>query len=268
MGNPLSKTRPLRLSFVPGQLKHLRPAPSYTRTHYNTFHNASRATQTPPTVIKATNMSFPAEVPSVRPAGLKLGVFAGGGPFPRLVAPGIVVGDPTQLSSRDPSYMHIGLTHVLIRAASMHVQPFSSDAPTTAVPGAGVDGVALVVFEERQSLREVVELLVRVRAAHPHGRILVGEPYVATAYLMAIEQRDLHGTWRLVTGEALARAVFRQVHAVLGQFARDVDEEGKRLAREEELVELRRQKIQMQQEEQRATPEEQQLQPPRKRGKK
>ncbi|KAF8256599.1 hypothetical protein EI94DRAFT_1856153 [Lactarius quietus] len=214
-------------------------------------------------------MSFPAEAPSARPSGLKLGVFAGGGPFPRLVAPGIVVGDPAQLSSGDPSYMYIGLTHVLIRATSAHAHPFCSvNVPAGAAPGAGVDGVAPLVFGERQSLREVVELLVRVRAAHPHGRILVGEPFVATAYLMAIEQRDLHGTWRLVTGEALARAIFRQVHAVLGQFARDVEEEGKRLAREEELLELRRQKLQMQQEEQWAQQEEQQVQPPRKRGKK
>ena len=218
-------------------------------------------------------MSFPAEAPSARPPGLKLGVFAGGGPFPRLVAPGIVVGDPARLSSRDASYMHIGLTHVLIRAPSVPVHPFSTRAPAANVTpaaasaGYGVEGVVPLVFGERQTLREVVELLVQVRAAHPHGRILIGEPFVATAYLMAIEQRDLHGTWRLVTGEALARAVFRQVHAVLGQFARDVEEEGKRLAREEELIELRRQKLQLQQEEQRTAQEEQQ-QPPRKRGKK
>ncbi|KAH9062366.1 hypothetical protein EDB87DRAFT_1575853 [Lactarius vividus] len=201
-------------------------------------------------------MSFPAEAPSVRPPGIKLGVFAGGGPFPRLAAPGIVVGDPAQLSSRDPSYMHIGLTHVLIRTT---VNPFTRTP--TATPGAGIEGIAPLVFEEQQSLREVVELLVRVRSAHPHGRVLVGEPFVATAYLMAIEGRDLYGTWRLVTGEALARAVFRQVHAVLGQFARDVEEEGKRLAREEELIELRREKLQLQQAEQRAAQEEEQ-QPP------
>ena len=203
-------------------------------------------------------MSFPAEAPSVRPSGLKLGVFAGGGPFPRLVAPGIVVGDPAHLGSRDPSYTHVGLTHVLIRATSAHAHLFSTAA-----------GVVPLVFGERQSLREVVELLVWARAAHPLGRILVGEPFVATAYLMAIEQRDLYGTWRLVTGEALVRTLFRQVHAVLGQFARDVEEEGKRLAREEELLELRQQKLQLQQEEQRAAQEEQQQQqPPRKRGKK
>lgn len=195
-------------------------------------------------------MSFPAEAPSVRPPGLKLGVFAGGGPFPRLVAPGIAIGDPARLSSRDPSYMHIGLTHVLIRAT---VHPFSTrapaiNAPTSAVPsvGACVEGVVPLVFGERQTLREVVELLVRVRAAYPHGWILIGEPFVATAYLMAIEQWDLLGTWRLVTGEALARAVFRQVHSVIGQFARDVEEEGKRLALEEELLDLRRQKLQLQ----------------------
>jgi hypothetical protein len=206
-------------------------------------------------------MSFPAEAPTSRPPGLKLGVFAGGGPFPRLVAPGIVVGDPGQLISHDASYTQIGLKHVLIRSTSVHMHTFTNG-------GAGIEGVTPVVFGERQSLREVVELLVRVRVAHPHGRILVGEPFVATAYLMAIEQRDLHNTWRLVTGEALARSVFRDVHAVLGQFARDVEEEGKRLAREEEMVELRKLRMQMQQEEQRAAQEELQAQPPRKRGKK
>jgi hypothetical protein len=210
-------------------------------------------------------MSFPAEAPSIHPPGLKLGVFAGGGPFPRLVAPGIVVGDPAHLNSRDPSYMHIGLTHVLIRAISY---PFSTRAPIANAPTACVDGVVPLVFGEGQSLREVVELLVWVRAAHPLGLILVGEPFVATAYLMAIEQRDLYGTWRLVTGETLARSLFRQVHAVLGQFARDVEEEGKRLAREEELLELRKQKLQLQQEDQRAAQQEQQQEPPRKRGKK
>ena len=217
-------------------------------------------------------MSFPAEAPSIRPPGLKLGVFAGGGPFPRLVAAGIVVGDPEQLRTSDPSYTQIGLTHVLIRGPTAQQQPqppidpFST--PAAAAAAAGSNAIVPLVFGERQSLREVVELLVRVRAAHPHGRILVGEPFVATAYLMAIEQRDLHGTWRLVTGEALARTLFRQVHAVLGQFARDVEEEGKRLAREEELLDLRRQKLQLQQEEQRAAQEGRQMQPPRKRGKK
>jgi hypothetical protein len=196
-------------------------------------------------------MSFPAEAPSANPDGPNL---AGGGPFPRLAAPGIVVGSTAQLRSHDPSYTHIGLTHVLLRA-----NPYQS-------PTSGVEGITAVIFGEGQSLREVVEMLVRVRSAHPHGRILVGEPYVATAYLMAIEQRDLYGTWRLVTGEPLARSLFRQVHAVLGKFARDVEEEGKRLAREEELLELRRQKVLMQEEEQRAAQEEQQVQLPRKRG--
>ena len=205
-------------------------------------------------------MSFPAEAPTTRPPGLKLGIFAGGGPFPRLVAPGIVVGDPAELLARSTSYMQIGLKHVLLRSTSTHTSSFST---TT-----NIEDVTAVVFNERQSLREVVELLVRVRVAHPHGRILVGEPYVATAYLMAIEQRDLHATWRLVTGESLARPLFRDVHAVLGVFARDVEEEGKRLAREEEMVELRKLRVQMLEEEERAAvQDEMQVQPPRKRGK-
>jgi len=66
----------------------------------------------------------------------------------------------------------------------------------------------------------------------------VGEPFVAVAYLMAIEGRDLQGTWRLVTGEALSRKVYREVHGVLGKFAKDVEEEGKRLARDEERQHL------------------------------
>ena len=205
-------------------------------------------------------MSFPAEAPTTRPPGLKLGIFAGGGPFPRLVAPGIVVGDPAELLARSTSYMQIGLKHVLLRSTSTHMSSFSA---TT-----NIEDVTAVVFNERQSLREVVELLVRVRVAHPHGRILVGEPYVATAYLMVIEQRDLHATWRLVTGEPLARPLFRDVHAVLGVFARDVEEEGKRLAREEEMVELRKLRVQMLEEEERAAvQDEMQVQPPRKRGK-
>jgi hypothetical protein len=100
----------------------------------------------------------------------------------------------------------------------------------------------LVLIGEAQTLREVVELLVRMRVARPRGRILIfGEPFVAAAYLMAIEGRDLRSTWRLVTGDsgALAsREVFREVHGVLGKFARDVEEEGKRLAREEEERQL------------------------------
>jgi hypothetical protein len=59
-------------------------------------------------------------------------------------------------------------------------------------------------------------------------------PFGAVAYLMmAIEGRDLQGTWRLVTGEALSREVYGEVHGVLGKFAKDVEEEGKRLGREE-----------------------------------
>jgi hypothetical protein len=55
---------------------------------------------------------------------------------------------------------------------------------------------------------------------------------------MAIEGRDLQGTWRLVTGEALSRNVYKEVHGVPGKFAKDVEEEGKRLAREEERQHL------------------------------
>jgi hypothetical protein len=46
--------------------------------------------------------------------------------------------------------------------------------------------VTLLVIGERQTLREADELLVRV--AYPRGRALLGgEPFVAAAYLMAIE---------------------------------------------------------------------------------
>lgn len=165
-------------------------------------------------------MSFPAEAPSSYPPGLKLGIFAGGGPFPRLVAPGIVVGSPAQLGAGDPSYRQMGLTHVLTRSEGVALCPRD-------------ESVVLLIIGEQQTLREVVELLVCVRSAVPGGRILVGEPYVATAYLMAIEGRDLYGTWRLVTGESLTRKVFRQVHGVLQQFSKDVEEEGKKLAKEE-----------------------------------
>jgi hypothetical protein len=228
-------------------------------------------------------MSFPAKAPSGHPPGLKLGVFAGGGPFPRLVAPGIVVDDPAQQlglvvldhdhdhldaaawgdvssfsfsfsssssSSRESSYHAyvyartggptLTLTHVLTRrsaAAYIHPGPHPHWAQNGNGSGNG-NGmvpvpVTLLVIEEQQTLREVVELLVRVRVALPRACILVGEPFVAVAYLMAIEGRDLLGTWRLVTGESLSRKVFREVHAVLGKFAKDVEEEGKKLAREE-----------------------------------
>jgi hypothetical protein len=166
-------------------------------------------------------MSFPAEAPSTHPPGLKLGVFAGGGPFPRLVAPGIVVGNPAYLGAGDPSYKQMGLTHVLTRSEGAAVCPQDGS-------------VVLLVIGEQQTLREVVELLVYTRSAAPRGCILVGEPYVTTAYLMAIEGRDLNTTWRLVTGECLTRKVLRQVHGVLTQFAKDVEEEGKKLAKEEE----------------------------------
>ena len=190
-------------------------------------------------------MSFPTNAPSSHPPGLKLGVFAGGGPFPRLVAPGIVVDDPAQFSPGAGmgmgvgaipitalSYWRTGLTHVLTRGARISQLQSQLQLPQ--------DGsVQLLIIKEQQTLREVVELLVRVRVACPHGRILiVGEPFVAVAYLMAIEGRDLQGTWRLVTGEALSRKVHREVHDVLGKFAKDVEEEGKRLAREEEQQHL------------------------------
>jgi hypothetical protein len=168
-------------------------------------------------------MSFPAEAPSVHPPGLKLGVFAGGGPFPRLVAPGIVVGNPADLIAGDPSYKQMGLTHVLTRSNGVAAGLCPQDG-----------SVVLLIIEEQQTLREVVELVVHSRCASPQGRILIGEPYVATAYLMAIEGRELDKTWRLVTGESLTRKVLGQVHNVLREFAKDVEEEGKRLAKEEE----------------------------------
>jgi len=207
-------------------------------------------------------MSFPSKAPSSHPPGLKLGVFAGGGPFPRLVAPGIVLGDPAQFSSgpgtsaytgaSESSHRQTGLavtvTHVLTRAGGIGAQ--------LRFPQDGSVPVELLIIEEEQTLREVVELLVRARVAYPHERILiVGEPFVAVAYLMAIEGRDLQGTWRLVTGEALSRQVYREVHGVLGKFAKDVEEEGKRLAREEERQHL-------------VFVEEHPLQPQRKQGKK
>jgi hypothetical protein len=74
---------------------------------------------------------------------------------------------------------------------------------------------------------------------------------------MAIEERDLQGAWRLVTGETLSgpgsfvdRKVFKEVHGVLGAFAREVEEEGKRVAREEEWNEVQQQQQQQGLEEQ------------------
>jgi hypothetical protein len=102
--------------------------------------------------------------------------------------------------------------------------------------------VTLLLINKQQTLRETVELLVRVRVACPRGRVLLlgGEPFVAAAYLMAIEGRDLQASWRLVTGETLPEhwqpgdgALFREVHGVLSAFARDVEEEGRKLARVE-----------------------------------
>lgn len=86
-------------------------------------------------------MGFPCQAPSSHPPGLALGVFAAGGPFPRLVAPSIVMRDPAQFSpgagtsagvgvgvgvgvrahtgaiAASP-YRQMGLTHVLTRAAA------------------------------------------------------------------------------------------------------------------------------------------------------
>jgi hypothetical protein len=129
------------------------------------------------------------------------------------------------------------------------------------VPNADSNSNVLVIGEQ-QTLRETVELLVRVRVACPRSRILLlgGEPFVAAAYLMAIEARDLQASWRLVTGETLEPCAFREVHRVLSAFARDVEEEGKRLARVEE--EERRKRRQQQQQQGSQHPQ----QPPRKRG--
>jgi hypothetical protein len=223
-------------------------------------------------------MSFPFKVPSSLPPGLKLGVFAGGGPFPRLVAPGIAVDDPIHLSpststststipNPNPNlsantgaananaieeeasplsspYTQLGLTHVLMRASRatqlhLHLPPNLSKK----MKMSGSPELQLVLIRDGQTLREVVEVLVRVRVARPHGRILIfGEPYVAVAYLMAIEGRDLKSTWRVVTGDSEALAsrgvLYREVQGVLGKFARDVEEEGKKVAREEEEREM------------------------------
>jgi hypothetical protein len=149
----------------------------------------------------------------------------------------------------------MGLTHVLMRASRamqphlhLHLPADLMRMMTRGSRGSGSRSndsdsdsdslqLELLLIGEGQTLREVVEFLVRVRVVRPHGRILIfGEPFVAAAYLMAIEGRDLGSTWRLVTGdsEALAsREVFREVHCVLGKFARDVEEEGQRLAKEE-----------------------------------
>ena len=231
-------------------------------------------------------MSFPSKAPSSLPPGLKLGVFAGGGPFPRLIAPGIVVGDrdpsshlrvasqaqlrPGAGSSSSSSHaQHLGLTHVLTRPDSAHLayqilllqqqQDGSSSTTTSGVPNADLSSNVLIIGEQ-QTLRETVELLVRVRVACPRSRILLlgGEPFVAAAYLMAIEARDLQASWRLVTGETLEPCVFREVHRVLSAFARDVEEEGKRLARVEEEEERRKRRQQLE--------SQHPQQPPRKRG--
>jgi hypothetical protein len=206
-------------------------------------------------------MSFPSKAPSSLPPGLKLGVFAGGGPFPRLVAPGIVVDDPAHLSaipsagagvgairatpssSPSSSYALLGLTHVLMRASRAAELRLHLPQELTNVSGRDSNHwqqqqqLQQLLIGEDQTLREVVELLVHVRVACPHGRILIfGEPFVAAAYLMAIEGRDLGGTWRLVTGDPeglSSHEVFKEVHCVLGKFARDVEEEGKKLVREE-----------------------------------
>jgi hypothetical protein len=92
-----------------------------------------------------------------------------------------------------------------------------------------------LIIDEQETLREVVVGVAGLRARRMPAWVdsRRREPFVAVAYLMAIEGRDLHCTWRLVTGEALSRNVY-EVHGVLGKFAKDVEEEGKRLAREEE----------------------------------
>ena len=235
-------------------------------------------------------MSFPSKAPSSLPPGLKLGVFAGGGPFPRLVAPGIVVGDrdlsshlrpqprPRPRSQLKPGAgsfyaQQLGLTHVLTRADSAHLAyqilspppqngststSTSASTSTSSVTNANANmNTNVLVIGEKQTLRETVELLVRVRVACPRGRMLLlgGEPFVAAAYLMAIEGRDLQASWRLVTGETLEPGVFKEVHRVLGAFARDVEQEGRRLARAEEEARKRQQRE-----------SQHPLQPPRKRG--
>lgn len=228
-------------------------------------------------------MSFPSKAPSSLPPGLKLGVFAGGGPFPRLVAPGIVVGDRDLSSHLQPQSQsqlgpgagsfyaqQLGLTHVLTRPDSTHLayqilspppQDGSASTSTGSVMNANANtNTNVLVIGERQTLRETVELLVRVRVACPRGRILLlgGEPFVAAAYLMAIEGRDLQASWRLVTGETLEPGVFKEVHRVLGAFARDVEQEGMRLARAEEEEEEARKRQRRE--------SQHPLQPPRKRG--
>ena len=242
-------------------------------------------------------MSFPSKAPSSLPPGLKLGVFAGGGPFPRLVAPGIVVGDrdpsshlephpklrlgpgcsssPSSSSSSSHAQQQLGLTHVLTRSESAPLAhqillpqqqqqqqqdgSGSNTGSATAATGGAMNADSnsnVLIIGEQQTLRETVELLVRVRVACPWSRILLlgGEPFVAAAYLMAIEGRDLQASWRLVTGETLEPRVFREVHRVLSAFAKDVEEEGRRLARLEEERRKRGQESQHP------------LQPPRKRG--
>ncbi|KAI0292506.1 hypothetical protein B0F90DRAFT_276669 [Multifurca ochricompacta] len=159
-------------------------------------------------------MSFPAEAPTCLPFGLKTG-----DPLPRLVAPGIVVGDPSRLGAGEPAYTQIGLTHVLTRPEG------SAQLPQ--------DGsVTFLIILPHHTLRHVVEFLVQLRVSEPYGKVLIGEPFVATAYLMSIEKKGLYSTWRLVTGESLTRKLFKSVHEVLGPFAKDMDEEGKRVERE------------------------------------
>ena len=182
-------------------------------------------------------MSFPTKAPSSHPPGLKLGAlseacrarYCRGGPGAVLSQRGHGRG---RACGRGRILLADG-TNARLDAGGGHRAAAVAAAAPARRERAGFD------IEEQQTLREVVELLVRVRVACPHGRILtVGEPFVAVAYLMAIEGRDLQGTWRLVTGEALSRKVYREVHGVLGKFAKDVEEEGKRLARDEERQHL------------------------------
>ncbi|KAI0258209.1 hypothetical protein BC834DRAFT_975363 [Gloeopeniophorella convolvens] len=151
-------------------------------------------------------MSFLSEAPYYNPSK---------GPFPRLIAPGIVLGSVERMAAGDPNYTFLGLTHVLTRPGDI------LSCPRT---------LSLLVIDERKTLRDVVDMLVHVRNTQ-RACVLVTEPYVAAAYLLAAERRDLFGAWRLVAGEELTQQVFGGVHAVLGQFARDCYEESRRKER-------------------------------------
>ncbi|KAI9442709.1 hypothetical protein H4582DRAFT_1306565, partial [Lactarius indigo] len=242
-GAPAPKARPFCLPSVPGQTKsYFRPL----HAHNTLDIHISR----PPITrsIGATKMSFPAEAPSVRPPWGQTGRLRGRRALPSgSPQPGIVVGDPAQLSSRDPSYMHIGLTHVLIRTT---VHPFTRTP--TATPGAGIEGIAPLVFGERQSLREVVELLVRVRSCAPAradpGRRAVRRDRVPHGDRGARPVRDVEARDGRGTRSRRCSARCMPCLASLRTMSRR-RESGSRA--KEELIELRRQKLQLQQAEQR-----------------